>query len=269
MLLKSNGKLRPGQEVRLRGTGGELTIRLRDRSAEAWLVEPLAEGEPHVLLERVGLTPVPPYILRARKERQEEAAGETDARDRSWYQTVYADDSAAGAVAAPTAGLHFTPQLLEALSGRGVERAEVVLQVGAGTFKPIETEHVEEHPMHHERFVVRREVMQRIVETRAKGGRIIAVGTTTARALESLPTLAAENDVATETDLLITPGYRFRHIDGLLTNFHLPRSTLLAMVGALLEGGVPRLLRVYEEAIRERYRFYSYGDAMLILPGDA
>ncbi len=124
VLLKSNGRLRPGQEVLLRGTGGELTIRLRERAAEAWLIEPLAEGGPLDLLERVGLTPLPPYILRARKERQEESVGETDALDRAWYQTVYADDRAAGAVAAPTAGLHFTPRLLEALPQRGIERAE-------------------------------------------------------------------------------------------------------------------------------------------------
>ncbi len=270
VLLKSNGRLRPGQEVVLRGAGGQLTLRLRQREAEAWVVEPQSRAEALALLERVGRTPLPPYILRARRERdaQESLPGDedADALDRAWYQTVYADATAAGAVAAPTAGLHFTPQLLAELHARGVRRAEIVLQVGAGTFKPIETEHVEEHPMHSERFLVKREVMQRIIETRRVGGRVIAVGTTTARALESLPSLELDHDVAASTDLLITPGYEFRHIDGLMTNFHLPRSTLLAMVGAFLEGGVPRLLRIYAEAIRERYRFYSYGDAMVVLP---
>jgi S-adenosylmethionine:tRNA ribosyltransferase-isomerase len=273
VLLKSNGKLRSGQEVELHGAGGDLALRLHERAGDAWLVESLSDGDALALLDRVGRTPLPPYILRARKaqrERGELSDDEmaTDELDRAWYQTVYADDAAAGAVAAPTAGLHFTPELLAELRRRGVQRAEIVLQVGAGTFKPVETQHVEEHPMHSERFLVRREVMRRIVDTRRAGGRVIAVGTTTARALESLPSLEADRDIAASTDLLITPGYEFRHIDGLLTNFHLPRSTLLAMVGAFLEGGVPRLLRIYEEAIRERYRFYSYGDAMLLLPGE-
>lgn len=267
-LLKSNGKLKPGRRIVFSGVGGELEIRLCEREAEAWLIEPLSPGEPLNLLERVGLTPLPPYILRARKQR---AASEPpdegrDALDRRWYQTVYALDEAAGAVAAPTAGLHFTPKLLEELRERGVERVEIVLQVGAGTFKPVETEHVEEHAMHSERYFVKREAMARFIEARRRGGRIIAVGTTSARALESLESLDLDSDVAATTELLITPGYSFRHVDGLMTNFHLPRSTLLAMVGAFVEGGVPRLLRIYEKAIRERYRFYSYGDAMLIMP---
>jgi len=221
------------------------------------------------LLDRVGLPPLPPYIRHARRD----AGLETeDERDRERYQTVYAGSTAspsgegsAGSVAAPTAGLHFTPALLSALDGRGVSRHEVVLHVGTGTFKPVEVADLDEHPMHAEWCSMPEGVRGALSSAR----RVIAVGTTSARTVEAYAALSESGGVLPEwleTDLLIQPGYRWRRVDGLLTNFHLPRSTLLALVAALVPGGIGRVREVYGEAIREGYRFFSYGDAMLILP---
>ncbi len=255
----------------------------------AWLVEVFAcgfeasahkQGElPVALLERIGTTPLPPYIRSARRradgtygehdgERNIPAheLAERDALDRARYQTVYADASAAGSVAAPTAGLHFTSELLEKLAAAGVRRQSVVLHVGTGTFKPVETEFVEQHPMHAEWCTLPKETGAAILGTRAAGGRVIAVGTTAARTLESFPSEQLTTGAAAWTRLLVTPGWQYRHLDGMMTNFHLPRSTLLAMVGALLPEGIDRLLGHYQDAIDRGYRFYSYGDAMLILP---
>ncbi|MEO1510939.1 MAG: S-adenosylmethionine:tRNA ribosyltransferase-isomerase, partial [Planctomycetota bacterium] len=170
-----------------------------------------------------------------------------------------------GSVAAPTAGLHFTPRLLDELRGIGVEREDVTLHVGSGTFKPVEAEHVEEHDMHAERCAMAPGVMDRLRDRRAAGGLVIPIGTTSCRTIESFARRGLDHG-SIETDLLITPGYDWHMTDGLLTNFHLPRSTLLAMVGALFPEGVDRLKAIYAEAIRERYRFFSFGDAMLILP---
>lgn len=235
------------------------------------------------VLERVGVAPLPPYILAARR-----AAGmETDApEDREWYQTVYAEGQqiakwpkgqrakdephAAGSVAAPTAGLHFTEGLLRAVEERGVRIAGVTLHVGAGTFRAVETEFVEQHPMHAEWCSMTAETVALVERTRREGGRVIAVGTTAGRTLEAYaaevqPTGRVPN--AIETRLLITPGYAWRWVDALMTNFHLPRSTLMAMVAARLgENGVDRLKRAYVEAVERGYRFYSYGDAMIVLP---
>ncbi|GIK19227.1 MAG: S-adenosylmethionine:tRNA ribosyltransferase-isomerase [Leptolyngbya sp. PLA2] len=236
------------------------------------------------VLERIGVAPLPPYILAARR-----AAGlATDApEDREWYQTVYAEreqmaggprgertgenpSAAAGSVAAPTAGLHFTDALLREVEERGVRVAGVTLHVGAGTFRAVETEFVEQHPMHAEWCSMTPEAVAMVQRTRREGGRVIAVGTTAGRTLE---TYAAERErtgatpPAVETRLLITPGYPWRWVDGLMTNFHLPRSTLMAMVAARLgESGVDRLKRAYVQAINSGYRFYSYGDAMIVLP---
>ncbi len=217
-------------------------------------------------LETEGVPPVPPYIRRRREDAAAAAA------DRERYQTVYAH--APGAVAAPTAGLHFTPALLAALERQGVGRAAVTLHVGPGTFKPVKTEFVADHTMEAERYVVPAETAARVAAVRAAGGRIVAVGSTTVRTLE---TVAAEHGevVAAEgrSALFIRPPYRFRVVDAILTNFHLPGSTLLMMmsafVGAAAPGGPPlagrdRLLAAYAEAIRLGYRFYSYGDAMFI-----
>lgn len=207
-------------------------------------------GDPAVVLQRRGHTPLPPYIRRPDRP-----------DDRERYQTVYARET--GSVAAPTAGLHFTPELLAALEARGVERAEVVLHVRPGTFRPVRAARVEDHRVEPEPYRVAAETAAAVRRTRARGGRVVAVGTTTVRALE---TAANEGDVSEgegETDLVIVPGFRFQVVDALLTNFHLPRSSLLLLVSAL--GGRERVLAAYGEAVRLGYRFYSYGDAMLIV----
>ncbi len=265
----------------------------QDSENDAWLVEVFAcgveagmhkRGElPVALLERIGTTPLPPYIKAARRRDdgtfgqhggQSDADAATsrtelalrDEHDRHRYQTVYADSSAAGSVAAPTAGLHFTPELLATLAQAGIRREQVVLHVGTGTFKPIEVEFVEHHPMHAEWCHIPQAAGQAINITQSQGGRIIAVGTTSARTLESFGRDTITSGAKGWTRLLITPGWKYQHLDGLLTNFHLPRSTLLAMVAALLPEGIDRLLQHYQDAINRGYRFYSYGDAMLILP---
>lgn len=287
-LLKSNGVLRAGARVRLHDAEDGATgvyLRLVERADEGWLVgvEDAGGGsldEPaDAVLSRVGSTPLPPYILRARKILAGEVGGESpaDAMDRAWYQTVYADPTAAGSVAAPTAGLHFTPGMLERLGAMGVDRGEVLLHVGEGTFKPVTAERLEEHPMHAEWISVPSATIAAIEGARRSGGRSIAVGTTSCRALESirggaLDQLRSTDGYTGRTDLLIAPGFSFRWMDGLITNFHLPRSTLLALVAALFErddepgSGLQRVHRLYRHAIAERYRFFSYGDAMLILP---
>jgi S-adenosylmethionine:tRNA ribosyltransferase-isomerase len=205
-------------------------------------------------LARFGSMPLPPYIKRA---------GGGDARDHDDYQTIFAAKE--GAVAAPTAGLHFTPRLLAALDAAGIERATLTLHVGAGTFLPVKAEDTRDHKMHSEWGFIAAETAERINAARARGGRVVAIGTTSLRLLES----AAEADgrlrpFAGETALFITPGYRFRAIDLLLTNFHLPRSTLFMLVAAF--AGLERMKRAYAHAIAARYRFFSYGDATLLYP---
>ena len=206
--------------------------------------EPLFEW-----LERHGEVPLPPYITRQ--------VGDDDARR---YQTVYA--RYAGAVAAPTAGLHFDTSMLAALARRGVGTAFVTLHVGAGTFSPVESKDLSQHRMHAERFDVPATTAQAIAITRARGGRILAVGTTTLRALESAADAGGVQPLTGETRLFITPGFRFRVVDRLLTNFHLPKSTLLMLVSAF--AGTETVRRAYGHAIAKRYRFFSYGDAMLV-----
>jgi S-adenosylmethionine:tRNA ribosyltransferase-isomerase len=202
------------------------------------------------LLERHGSVPLPPYIRHAPR-------GEDEQR----YQTVYA--RSAGAVAAPTAGLHFDEALLASLAQRGVAFAYVTLHVGAGTFQPVRVKNLAKHRMHGERYAIPPETVAAIDEAKKRGGKIIAVGTTTVRCLEAS---AAKRGVPTtgeaETDLFITPGFDFRVVDRLITNFHLPKSTLLVLVSAL--AGIEPVRRAYTHAIEERYRFYSYGDAMLL-----
>jgi S-adenosylmethionine:tRNA ribosyltransferase-isomerase len=201
------------------------------------------------LLERHGSVPLPLYITRA-----------AESGDTERYQTVYAREL--GAVAAPTAGLHFDPATLDALRGRDIELAYVTLHVGAGTFQPVRQQELARHEMHAEWYRIEDAAVRAISGARRRGGRVLAVGTTTLRALESA---AAEGELKAgsgETRLFIMPGYRFRVVDRLLTNFHLPRSTLLMLVSAF--GGMDNIRRAYRHAIGQRYRFYSYGDAMLI-----
>ena len=262
VMLKSNGKLREKQRIILQTTP-PIAAELIEREHDAWRIRLEADQtDPAQILAEIGATPLPPYITGARRVAGTEIA---DTQDREWYQCVYAGQGAS--VAAPTAGLHFTPALLSQLTQSGVQTAEVILDVGAGTFKPVETEFVEDHPIHSERFFVPDATRLAIDQTRAAGGRVFAVGTTTTRALESAAAQAwANTDHWHTTDLMILPGHRFQAIDALITNFHQPRSTLLALVAALLPGGVPQIREIYAQAAALEYRFFSYGDAMLILP---
>lgn len=206
------------------------------------------EGIFNEILDKIGLMPLPPYIHEKLKQ-----------KDR--YQTVYAKYD--GSAAAPTAGLHFTPELLDEIQKRGVEIANVTLHVGIGTFRPVKEETVEEHKMHTEHFYIKKEDADKINKTRKNGGRIIAVGTTSCRVLESV---ADENGMVKEcegdTSIFIYPGYKFKILDALITNFHLPQSTLLMLVSALAEKDY--IMKAYEEAVKEKYRFFSFGDAMFI-----
>jgi S-adenosylmethionine:tRNA ribosyltransferase-isomerase len=211
----------------------------------------LPPGALEEALERVGRVPLPPYVRR-----------EPSPADRERYQTVVAREP--GSVAAPTAGLHFTPELLGRLAARGVERTAVTLHVGPGTFLPVRAERLEDHRMHAERWRVPEGAARAFAAARARGGRVVAVGTTVVRVLESA---AADGELragAGRTDVFLRPGHRFRAVDGLVTNFHLPRSTLLALVCAF--GGTARVLEAYRGAVAARYRFFSYGDAMALLP---
>ena len=272
VMLRSRGKVREGEELVM----GKYGLRLIRRKGEGlWEAVVVAGGEGATIragevLAEIGHVPLPPYIGKRRKACG--TAEETSA-DRAWYQTVFAREEAGRSVAAPTAGLHFTPELLERLEAAGVRRAAVELDVGLGTFLPVETETLEEHQMHVERYRVPAKTVQAIRETRAAGGRIVVIGTTAVRTLEAaaeeiLNESRPPTEIGGETDLKIGPSFKFRLTDVLVTNFHLPRSTLMALVAAFLgERGVEQLKKLYALAIQERYRFYSYGDAMLIMNG--
>lgn len=274
--------LHVGTEVELMVRGGEpsgVRLRLLRRDVTeptAWVVEVggmRATESDLQILERCGLTPLPPYI---RKAREKQGIAVADEDDRARYQTVYAHEREprGGSVAAPTAGLHFTEGLLRRLSEAGVGRAEVTLDVGTGTFKSVETEFVEQHPMHEEWCTMSQATVGQVLETRKRGGRVIAVGTTAARTLESYAAaIGSGGGVVPEsisTRMLITPGYGWKWVDGMVTNFHLPRSTLMAMVASRLDGGggggLTRLKEAYARALEEGFRFYSYGDGMLVVP---
>jgi S-adenosylmethionine:tRNA ribosyltransferase-isomerase len=250
---QTRGWIELGETVTIPSPGDSppLELRLMDREAEGvWRMEPLAAGTPLELLQRYGAMPLPPYIER----------DATDA-DRDRYQTTYA--SRPGSVAAPTAGLHFTPELLARCRERGIDTAEVTLHVGIGTFRPVSVEDLSQHVMHAEVCEISAETAQQLKAVRARGGRIIAVGTTSLRTLESAFAHAGWNAWSGETKLFIRPPYEFRAIDALLTNFHLPKSTLLMLVSAL--AGIDLIRTAYAAAVAERYRFFSYGDAMLIV----
>ncbi len=204
------------------------------------------------VLERHGHMPLPPYIQRADEK-----------NDRYRYQTVYAREP--GAVAAPTAGLHFTPELLQQLQAAGIRLTYITLHVGLGTFSPMRVDDISDHRMHHERVQVDAAACAAVAETRARGGRVVAVGTTSVRSLEAAAGGGELQPFSGETDIFIYPGYRFRVIDALLTNFHLPESTLLMLVCAL--AGRDNVMHAYDHAIKQRYRFFSYGDAMLVTAG--
>lgn len=244
----------PGSRITL-DAGGEAEVLAREDGGFWKLRFHVGEGL-ESWLQHAGQIPLPPYIERR-----------PDADDAERYQTVFARE--AGAVAAPTAGLHFDASLLEALRARGVETGHITLHVGAGTFQPVRVDDVQNHHMHSEWIHVEDALVEQVRRTRAAGGRVVAVGTTVVRALESAWTEDGLRPFAGDTDIFIYPGYRIRSIDALLTNFHLPESTLLMLVSAF--AGKDRVFAAYEHAVRERYRFFSYGDAMLLWPeaGDA
>jgi len=235
-------------------TDTNLQLVLRGRTDDRhWLMEPQESGTPPELLARYGHIPLPPYI---RKGREEDS-------DRDRYQTVYANTAASGSVAAPTAGLHFTPAVFDRLAERGIGTARVTLHVGLGTFAPVKVDDPTKHVIHREWCEVKSEAVEAISAAKARGGRVVAVGTTTTRTLESAARPAGLRPFCGETGLFIHAPFEFRVVDALVTNFHLPRTTLLLLVGAF--AGSDLLRDAYTEAITREYRFFSYGDAMLVL----
>lgn len=250
--IRNAKRLRPGDTIDF---GADVSATASDRAQDGSFALDFAGDEPvELLLERAGRMPLPPYIAAKRP---------TDARDADDYQTMFARE--AGAVAAPTAALHFTPDLIAALDAAKIAHTTLTLHVGAGTFLPVKAQDTADHQMHAEWGKIDAETAARLNAVRASGGRVIAVGTTSLRLIES----ATDSDgiiqpFEGDTSIFITPGYRFRGIDGLLTNFHLPRSTLFMLVSALM--GLDRMQAAYAHAIANDYRFYSYGDASLLLP---
>lgn len=254
ILAHTRGRPAPGESIALVDRGGveSLSLELVGRGAGGtWLVRPSRSEPPEALLERVGRVPLPGYIR----------GGQEHEGDLGRYQTVFA--RAAGSAAAPTAGLHFTPALLAALAARGVGRADVTLHVGIDTFRPITAERLDDHPMHTEWCACSEATAAAVRAARERGRRVVAVGTTAMRTLETAARSGVASAWSGPTDLFIKPGFSFRAVDCLLTNFHMPRTTLLVLVSTFASREL--IQRAYAEAIRERYRFLSYGDAMLLM----
>jgi S-adenosylmethionine:tRNA ribosyltransferase-isomerase len=249
ILATTRGRPVVGESVSV-GQGLQLTLEARG-DAGRWIVRPRSDEPVHQLLERHGQVPLPPYIRK----------GLEDPNDRLRYQTLYAREP--GAVAAPTAGLHFTDNVFRRLAERGIACVDATLHVGLGTFRPIEVERIDEHRLHAEWAELDAPAATLLNEQKRQGRRVVAVGTTSARILETASVSGTFEPFSGETALYLRPGHVFRGLDALITNFHLPRSSLLVLVSAL--AGVDLVRDAYAEAIRERYRFYSYGDAMLIL----
>jgi S-adenosylmethionine:tRNA ribosyltransferase-isomerase len=258
--IRSSKSPKPEAQLRLYAKTAEVTVEERQtygaevthREGELFALrfeQPVME-----VLEKIGEIPLPPYIERT-----------PDATDSDRYQTVFAKSP--GAVAAPTASLHFSEELLEQLANKGVQTSEVTLHVGAGTFQPVRVSQISEHIMHSERATVPQETVDAIAACKARGGRVIAVGTTVVRSLESAARSGALQSFQGETDIFITPGFAFQVIDGLLTNFHLPESTLIMLVSAF--AGYESTMAAYQHAVSGEFRFFSYGDAMLILSDDS
>ena len=247
-IVRPGHKLKPGTEVEF-GDGLLKGIVLDIMPGGTRKVEFKYEGIFNEILDKIGLMPLPPYIHESLK-------------DKDRYQTVYAKYD--GSAAAPTAGLHFTPELFEKIKAKGIDVANVTLHVGIGTFRPVKVENVEEHHMHSEHFYIKQEDVDKINNAKKNGKRVIAVGTTSCRVLE---TIADENGMVKptegDTQIFIYPGYKYKCLDGLVTNFHLPESTLIMLVSAL--AGRDYIMKAYNEAVKEKYRFFSFGDAMLIL----
>ncbi|MEO0707303.1 MAG: tRNA preQ1(34) S-adenosylmethionine ribosyltransferase-isomerase QueA [Cyanobacteria bacterium J06649_5] len=254
-LVKPGRRLQPGTKIIFEVEGVpvmQAVIESRDEPTKGRIIRliPLCDRSINELIYQLGQVPLPPYITHSESLPEQ-------------YQTVYAQRQ--GAIAAPTAGLHFTQRLLKALADKGVETTEVTLHVGVGTFRPVEVADIKTHKMHQERIDVPEATVAKIRQTKARGGRVIAVGTTSTRALEGAAAITGELQAYQgKTEIFIYPGYQWKVIDGLITNFHLPESSLLMMVSALI--GRERLMAIYKDAIAQNYRFYSFGDAMLILP---
>lgn len=256
IMMRNSRKVKPGE-----------TISLLDRHKKAcldaiachklgdgtWIIEPQTDRPLEDVLEEIGYAPLPPYIARPK-------GGDNPDGDRDRYQTVFAREN--GAVAAPTAGLHFTNELLEAAEKKGVKLARITLHVGAGTFKPVKVDNLTDHDIHSERYNVSKEAVDIITTAKRNGGRIIAVGTTSVRTIETAGATGTLEAQSGETRLFIMPGYKYKIIDAMITNFHLPKSTLLALVGAF--AGMDTMMNAYNHAIEKKYHFYSYGDAMFI-----
>jgi S-adenosylmethionine:tRNA ribosyltransferase-isomerase len=254
ILCKTRGKLIPGETITLVNAEGTEDVELELGTKEpggVWVVRPRSDEATFPLLDRIGRVPLPPYIRK----------GQMVQSDRQNYQTVYARTP--GAVAAPTAGLHFTESLLSRIEARGIRIVRVTLHVGIGTFRPIETDSLSKHQMHGEWGSLEATAVDRLLDCRRSGGRIVAVGTTSVRLLETAAADGTLRPFSGETKLFIRPPYQFKAVDAIMTNFHLPRTTLLVLVRTF--GGDDLIMRAYEEAVREEYRFYSYGDAMLIV----
>ena len=248
-------RLKPGDTIAF--AGGVSASAVERGEDGAFLLEFDGDEAVELLLKRAGRMPLPPYIASRRP---------ADDADRSDYQTMFARKE--GAVAAPTASLHFTERLLDALDSRGVQRETLTLHVGAGTFLPVKADDTSDHKMHAEWGRIDADTAERLNQVRAAGGRLIAVGTTSLRLLESAADESGRiHPFEDDTAIFITPGYRFKAVDGLITNFHLPKSTLFMLVSALM--GLDTMQAAYAHAIRERYRFYSYGDGSLLLPARA
>ena len=247
--IRASKSPKPGSQIVLDNAFSMRVTGRTGEQSEFFALELASDGDLFELIERHGHLPLPPYITHG-----------ADVEDESRYQTVFARN--AGAVAAPTAGLHFDEGLLAQLTALGAELAWLTLHVGAGTFQPVRVHDIAEHQMHSERFNIPTTTVDAIARTRARGGRVIAVGTTSLRALEAAAQGGELQAGAAETRIFITPGYRFRVVDRLITNFHLPKSTLLMLVSAF--AGTDRIRSAYSHAVAERYRFFSYGDAMLI-----
>ncbi len=251
VLMKTSRRPKVGDALSL-CSGKASAIMLADGEQGEALLQINSDRPLLEILDEEGVPPLPPYI--ARKEQTQEQIAE----DKDRYQTVYASEP--GAAAAPTAGLHFTPAIFEALAQRGVAKAELTLHVGLGTFRPVSADIITDHEMHHERYAISEEAAGKVSAARKNGGRVVAVGSTSVRTLESVvPVQAAEG----ATNIFIYPPYEFKNVDAILTNFHLPKSTLLMMMSAF--AGRELMLNAYQTAVQEQYRFFSYGDCMLIL----
>jgi S-adenosylmethionine:tRNA ribosyltransferase-isomerase len=248
--IRASKSPKPGNLIRLQG---DIKLELIERQDDMFVLDIIGEMTVLELMQQVGHMPLPPYIQR-----------EDEVEDIDRYQTVYARNP--GAVAAPTAGLHFTDELMHEIAEQGIDSVFVTLHVGAGTFQPVRVDTIEEHQMHSEYLQVSAEVCEKVKQCKARGGRVIAVGTTAVRCLETAAQASKLGPYQGETDIFIYPGYEFKVVDALITNFHLSESTLLMLVSAF--AGLGNIMDAYQHAINQRYRFFSYGDAMFILKSE-